>query len=259
MWKCVAQELQYAMRRAGQNPTDVEVRDGLNFLFKSICQHLDLGERDNSAFSPFFFANATSCVCNLWITRWITCFSKLDSFRIHSSQCKLIDSGSFAGSRYDQQDWRWLRHARLQGNFFCIFFTFPSPGLLLRHQGEDKGDGHRDTFQGSHYFSFSFQYRKMWLENDVPPKTNRDLNLNVWNGCQDTFRVFSKDDEGCIPADEMKFVLKHLPGKVCGIVSYRNTEYRNTEGKVTRKSGISMQINAGLGLWQCPGIQQLIF
>ena len=60
--------------------------------------------------------------------------------------------------------------------------------------------------------------------------------------------MFSKDDEGCIPADEMKFVLKHLPGKVCGIVSYRNTEYRNTEGKVTRKGGISMQINAGLGL-----------
>ena len=57
--QCVAQELQYAMRRAGQNPTDVEVRDGLNFLFKSICQHLDLGERDNSAFSPFFF-----CKCN---------------------------------------------------------------------------------------------------------------------------------------------------------------------------------------------------
>ena len=126
MWKCVAQELQYAMRRAGQNPTDVEVRDGLNFSFKSICQHLDLGERDNSAFSPFFFANATSCVCNLWITRWITCFSKLDSFRIHSSQCKLIDSGSFAGSRYDQQDWRWLRHARLQGNFF----VFSSLSLL---------------------------------------------------------------------------------------------------------------------------------
>ena len=31
---------------------------------------------------------------------------------------------------------------------------------------------------------------------------------------KDTFRVFSKDDEGCIPADEMKFVLKHLPGKM---------------------------------------------
>ena len=39
-----------------------------------------------------------------------------------------------------------------------------------------------------------------------------------WNQTQDTFRVFSKDDEGCIPADEMKFVLKHLPGKVCGLV-----------------------------------------
>ncbi|XP_023346987.1 calmodulin-2/4 [Eurytemora carolleeae] len=31
---------------------------------------------------------------------------------------------------------------------------------------------------------------------------------------KDTFRVFSKDEEGCIPAEEMKFVLKHLPGKV---------------------------------------------
>ena len=47
--------------------------------------------------------------------------------------------------------------------------------------------------------------------------------------------MFSKDDEGCIPADEMKFVLKHLPGKVCGIVYYRNTEYRNTERMVQRK------------------------
>ena len=34
------------------------------------------------------------------------------------------------------------------------------------------------------------------------------------NELKETFRVFSKDDEGCIPADEMKFVLKHLPGKV---------------------------------------------
>ena len=45
---------------------------------------------------------------------------------------------------------------------------------------------------------------------------------------KDTFRVFSKDEEGraerikyklnflpgCIPAEEMKFVLMHLPGKV---------------------------------------------
>ena len=27
---------------------------------------------------------------------------------------------------------------------------------------------------------------------------------------KETFRVFSKDDEGCIPADEMKFVLSQI-------------------------------------------------
>ena len=27
---------------------------------------------------------------------------------------------------------------------------------------------------------------------------------------KETFRVFSKDDEGCIPADEMKFVLSQV-------------------------------------------------
>merc|ERR1719422_732688 len=31
---------------------------------------------------------------------------------------------------------------------------------------------------------------------------------------KDTFRVFSKDNEGCIPALEMKFVLQHLPNGI---------------------------------------------
>jgi Ca2+-binding EF-hand superfamily protein len=35
------------------------------------------------------------------------------------------------------------------------------------------------------------------------------------NDLKETFRVFSKDDEGCITAEELKFVLTHLPGKVC--------------------------------------------
>ena len=34
------------------------------------------------------------------------------------------------------------------------------------------------------------------------------------NDLKETFRVFSKDDEGCITAEELKFVLTHLPGKV---------------------------------------------
>ena len=36
------------------------------------------------------------------------------------------------------------------------------------------------------------------------------------NELKETFRVFSKDDEGCITAEELKFVLTHLPGKVTG-------------------------------------------
>ena len=31
---------------------------------------------------------------------------------------------------------------------------------------------------------------------------------------KETFRAFSKDDEGCVPAEELKFVLQNLPGKV---------------------------------------------
>ena len=34
------------------------------------------------------------------------------------------------------------------------------------------------------------------------------------NELKETFRVFSKDNEGCITAEELKFVLTHLPGKV---------------------------------------------
>ena len=35
---------------------------------------------------------------------------------------------------------------------------------------------------------------------------------------KETFRVFSKDDEGCISAEELKFVMTHLPGKVMVLV-----------------------------------------
>ena len=33
---------------------------------------------------------------------------------------------------------------------------------------------------------------------------------------KESFRVFSKDDEGCITAEELKFVMTHLPAKVRG-------------------------------------------
>ena len=34
------------------------------------------------------------------------------------------------------------------------------------------------------------------------------------NEYKETFRVFSKDEEGCIHPDEIKFVLKHLPSEL---------------------------------------------
>ena len=34
------------------------------------------------------------------------------------------------------------------------------------------------------------------------------------NDYKESFRVFSKDEEGCIPAEELKFVLQNLPGRV---------------------------------------------
>ena len=44
----------------------------------------------------------------------------------------------------------------------------------------------------------------------------RTQDADVENDLKETFRVFSKDDEGCITTEELKFVLTHLPGKVTG-------------------------------------------
>ena len=41
---------------------------------------------------------------------------------------------------------------------------------------------------------------------------------DIENDLKATFRVFSKDDEGCITAEELKFVMTHLPGKVMVMV-----------------------------------------
>merc|ERR1712170_220974 len=52
---------------------------------------------------------------------------------------------------------------------------------------------------------------------------------------KDTFRVFSKDEEGCIPADEMKFVLQNLPGQISyqEIDDMINTVSQNGDGKIS--------------------------
>jgi len=54
------------------------------------------------------------------------------------------------------------------------------------------------------------------------------------NELKETFRVFSKDNEGCITAEELKFVLTHLPGKVTykEIDEMIKTVDKNGDGKI---------------------------
>ena len=77
----------------------------------------------------------------------------------------------------------------------------------------------------------------------------RDLDQET--GYKETFRVFSKDEEGCIPPDEIKlwititrlsihhvpcrFVLKHLPGNISTneIEDMINTVDKNQDGKIS--------------------------
>ena len=57
---------------------------------------------------------------------------------------------------------------------------------------------------------------------------------DIENDLKETFRVFSKDDEGCITAEELKFVLTHLPGKVTykEIDEMIRTVDKNGDGKI---------------------------
>ena len=55
------------------------------------------------------------------------------------------------------------------------------------------------------------------------------------NELKETFRVFSKDNEGCITAEELKFVLTHLPGKVSENEIFSNfSHYDHLSGYVQR-------------------------
>merc|ERR1712038_1264313 len=62
----------------------------------------------------------------------------------------------------------------------------------------------------------------------------RTQDADVENDLKETFRVFSKDDEGCITAEELKFVLTHLPGKVTykEIDEMIHTVDKNGDGKI---------------------------
>ena len=52
---------------------------------------------------------------------------------------------------------------------------------------------------------------------------------------QECFRVFSKDKEGCIPPDELKFVLQNLPTQIhlSEIEEMIETVDKNGDGKIS--------------------------
>merc|ERR1712241_367159 len=54
------------------------------------------------------------------------------------------------------------------------------------------------------------------------------------NELKEVFRVFGKDETGCITAEELKFVLTHLPGKVTykEIDEMIKTVDKNGDGKI---------------------------
>ena len=52
------------------------------------------------------------------------------------------------------------------------------------------------------------------LENEYKVAGNVVMMITEGLSLQECFRVFSKDDSGCVPADELKFVLQNLPTKV---------------------------------------------
>ena len=49
--------------------------------------------------------------------------------------------------------------------------------------------------------------------------------------------MFSKDDEGCIPPDELQFVLQNLPQKVRSIKKWCDTNDLNTDKTTQIKFG----------------------
>jgi len=52
---------------------------------------------------------------------------------------------------------------------------------------------------------------------------------------KECFRVFHKDEEGCVPADELKFVLQYLPAKIKldEINEMIETVDKNGDGKIS--------------------------
>merc|ERR1711997_981259 len=63
----------------------------------------------------------------------------------------------------------------------------------------------------------------------------RSKNFDMECDYKETFRVFSKDDDGCIPAAEIRFVLQQLVGQITlsEIEEMIRTVDKNKDGKIS--------------------------
>ena len=82
---------------------------------------------------------------------------------------------------------------------------FLSPGLLLCHQGEDKGDGHRDTLQGI-FPSIFTRLPFFSIQNK-----NTERSLECWN------EWFSRTHSGC-SARTTKDVFQQMRWSLCSSI-----------------------------------------
>ena len=70
-------------------------------------------------------------------------------------------------------------------------------GVLQNHGGTESWAGLRTGIQGEDFFEIFC----VWYENE---DVCRDDGKRIDFSPQECFRVFSKDEDGCIPADEIK-------------------------------------------------------
>merc|ERR1711953_288456 len=64
---------------------------------------------------------------------------------------------------------------------------------------------------------------------------DRSRNFDMESGYKETWGVFSKDDDGCIPAAEIRFVLQQLVGQITlsEIEDMITTVDKNKDGKIS--------------------------
>ena len=158
--------------------------------------------------------------------------------------CKLIDSSSFAGSRYDKQDWRRLRHTRLQGfqqktgfslRIFFSFFLLQDFCFVIKEKT-------REMDTETHFKVFSPLFLLLSPFFSIQNK-NTERSLECWN------EWFGRTHSGC-SARTTKDVFQQMRWSLCSSICQERWPAFNAN--FVCWSGWSWW-------WQYPGVLQPIF